>query len=196
MILTDLATRIGLALALGSAALSVNMASANVSVGTFKEGVDVGHRGGALIAERVYKKVIGQKNCAGLGEYEYALKKVISTVKAPRGSNSQFTAGFFHGYVDAVKQAIQGARKECRAHSYLDGTFPGEFFATIFCQVADQDLAALDSFSFGPIYAGWSASEDVRNTCLLSFESIAAECAPTGIAYELLSAAQSASCAE
>lgn len=183
-------------LTLGALALALS-----VNVGTFKEGHDVGKRNGGLIAERVYKRTMlteeGRLDCAGLGLLQQTLNTVAAKARPPRGSSSRFTAGFYSGYVDAIRESVKGARDECRALRFGRGVYPGEFFANVFCQVAQVDEAALAEMTFTSLYDGWSDSQEVRDECAATFQAVTAECAGvTGIAAQLLGVAQTAACSD
>src|SRR5256885_616537 len=105
-------TKLLAAVALGSAVLSVSMAARaesvslglpveEVTVGTFDEGYQVGQRNGTLIAERLYKRTIGNENkgCGALGEFQSAVNLVVARIRPAPGRSTRFTAGFFQGYI-------------------------------------------------------------------------------------------------
>lgn len=194
-------TATALALALGCAALSVKAASAappgdDVTVGTFAEGHQVGLRNGALIAERVHKKTVGKHGCRALNDFQNALNVVTARVRPASNRGTRFTAGFYQGYVDAIKDAVKETRTECKQRRFSDGLFPGAIFGNVFCQAAYEDPAALESLAFGPIYEDWSADKDTRDACEAAFAIVTGDCFASGIASQLLAAAQAASCAE
>lgn len=170
-------------------------ASVNVSVGTFKEGQDVGLRNGGLMAARISKRVLAQRGCAGVGQLQYALGTVVANLHAPLDRSSAFTAGFFNGYVRAIGQSVANARATCRLAEWEDGSFPGELMGGVYCQVAEQYPEALSDLVFGPIYDGWSSSQAVQSECVQAFNDVTLDCAATGIAAELLNASQNAACA-
>lgn len=196
MCIMDLATRAAVTVALLSAALSMKMAIGSESAGTFKEGQDVGKRNGALIAARVHQKVISRQGCKGLAQFQRALDTVTARVRVPGEMSSEFTAGFLQGYVQAIRKSIKDTRHECGSARFDDGGFAGEFFGNVFCQLSDQAPEALGTFAFGPIYEGWSGGDQiVKDGCAAAFEAVAGECA-TGIALQLLTAAQDAACTD
>lgn len=185
-----------LALALGCAALSVKAASANESVGTFKEGHAVGVRNGTLNAQRVHKATIGKRGCSALNQFQNTLNVVTARVRPTSARGSRFTAGFYQGYVDSIRDAVKETRQECKQRRFSDGLFPGALLGNVFCQAAYEDPAALEDLRFGSIYDDWSADKDVRDACEAAFAIVTGDCFASGIAAQLLAAAQVASCAE
>lgn len=192
-----LITKTGLALAIGCAALSVKAIASDVNVGTYADGLKVGARNGTLIAQRVYKATVGKANrgCAALGQFQNALNTVTSTVRPSGGSGTAFAAGFYQGYLDAVRDSLREVRSECKVRRFSDGIFPGALLANVYCQVAADDAAILQEMRFGPVYDGWSGGDEVRDSCSLAFEIVAGDCA-TGLAAELLGGVQAAACAD
>lgn len=191
----NIVTATALAMAIGCAALSVK-ASANEVVGTYKEGHVVGTRNGALNAERVHKATIGKRGCSALTQFQNTLNVVTARVRPTSARGSRFTAGFYQGYVDAIRNAVQETREECKQRRFSDGLFPGALFGNVFCQAAYEDPEALADMKFGSIYDDWSADRDVRDACEAAFAIVTGDCFATGIAAQLLAAAQTASCAE
>lgn len=197
-------TRTALAMAIGCAALSVKAVAddrisiglpARVSVGTFEEGLQVGSRNGTLIAERVHKATIGRKGCAALRQFQNALNSVTARTRPTVSRGSKFTAGFYQGYLNAVREAIKETRIECKVRRFSDGIFPGALIGNVYCAVALEDADALHDITFGNIYDGWSEGRNVRDECDLAFSVVAGDCA-SGLAAQLLGNAQAVACAD
>lgn len=197
-------TKTALAMAIGCAALSVKAVAdervslglpERVSAGTFEEGLQVGGRNGTLLAERVHKATVGKKGCAALNQFQNALNSVTARARPTVSRGSKFTAGFYQGYLNAVREAIKETRTECKVRRFSDGIFPGALIGNVYCAVALEDVDALHHVAFGNIYDGWSNGRNVRDDCELAFSVVAGDCAG-GLAAQLLGNAQAAACAD
>lgn len=162
---------------IGCLGLAAQSAIAQESVGCFAEGLAYGHRNGSLIADRIERRTIETEGCVALTDYQHALRAVLHAVRVPGGRSSNYTAGFYQGYLNAVKESLQTSRAGCQAVIYENGADAGSLLGDFFCQVAANDAQVLDQLDFGPVYSGWAATDLTKTECADAFEVTTAECA-------------------
>ncbi len=147
----------------------------------YKEGLELGHRNGALIVQRLKDKTIGLQGCEALGELENALIKVSRSIKPPsvggQTPDKQLGRGFYHGYLTEVKEAIRETRQGCNAVSFQDGLLPGELAGTVLCQISHISLDVLTEVEASPLYSGWSGgTPELVEQCQTSAQLVLKSC--------------------
>ncbi|RYZ70846.1 MAG: hypothetical protein EOP09_05500 [Proteobacteria bacterium] len=142
------------------AGFSPTWSFANNSVSNlYQEGYEQGERNGTLITERVFDRTLGESGCPSLSQFEDALIRVNRAIKPPAldsGSERERVRGFFKGYSNAVKKALESARTSCGSRSFQTGTYVGSFYGSLLCQVSTQPEETVRSLEMSPLYENWS----------------------------------------
>lgn len=146
----------------------------------YKEGLEIGHRNGGLIVQRLKAKTIGLKGCSALGELEDALIKVSQSIQAPLRDghpDKELARGFYRGYQAEVKEAIRESRHGCHAVSFPSGSVPGELAGAVLCQVSRISVDLLSEVEVEPLHEGWSGGiPEVIDECHASAELVLKTC--------------------
>ncbi len=124
--------------------------------GTFREGFEFGLRNGRLISQRIEARTVGQKGCGGLEDFERGLIAVAKAVRAPESDEDLRVAGFFSGYLDAVKTSLQNVRKGCDFLVFTEGRTLGKLLSAVSCSAAGVSQTVLTTIELGTLESGWS----------------------------------------
>lgn len=150
----------------------------------YSEGYSLGQRNGGLIAQRIYDRTIKAGGCSQLDAYQQALLKVNRTVKAPNlnaDTDVELVRGFFKGYLDSVRLAIESSRRGCKKVKYDSGAFPGQFYGSLICQAVTVNLDLVHTLEIIPLYDGWSGGSTNRSReCEASARVEVKTCVSTG----------------
>ena len=171
----------------------------DLNVGTFSEGYALGSRNGSILIDRMKQATIGTHGCS-LSEvraFEKAVAKVTRNIVPPatRVEDRKFLKGFYRGYLDALKSAVEQARLECKHPHYTQGQIPGELYGSLFCQVASIDLSMIATLGATPLYPGWSGGQsDVELECVESVHATLEQCIGDGVISQEVSLALENSC--
>ena len=145
------------ALALGSAPIPGQPGGSPTS--TYNTGYGLGQRNGTLIAQRLFERTVKLKGCSQLDAYQAGLLNVNRSVRPPNlnGQTDQnLVRGFFKGYLDSVRKAIQTSRSGCKKVKFDNGAFPGQFYGSLLCQAVRVNVDLVQALEVVPLYNGWS----------------------------------------
>jgi hypothetical protein len=138
----------------------------DLSSGSFQEGFQYGLRNGTLISDRVERRTVGQKGCSGIQDLERGLIAIVRSARAPEHSNDQRVAGFYSGYIRAVKKALQDARHGCDFLVFTEGHTVGQLLGAVTCQTAGLSAEALALLDLGQLDSGWTGGvPEVSQEC-------------------------------
>jgi hypothetical protein len=118
-------------------------------------GYAFGNRDGAILAARLKQRTVEQSGCAAIDQLQSSLLGVIGSITPPQ-SDSQFVAGFYSGYVDAIRSTVEQARADCGVAGFSDGAFAGQLYGDVACQAAAISADATAALQLQPLYDGWS----------------------------------------
>ncbi|MGK5082280.1 hypothetical protein WDW37_03165 [Bdellovibrionota bacterium FG-1] len=146
-----------------SMALSTGTASAQLG-GDFGDGYNLGQRNGGILIDRLRQRTVDLEGCGAVARLENSLLRVTQTVRPPFESSGGFVAGFYSGYLNAVRLALATVRTSCGISQYSDGKFAGKFYGEIACQVQAISVDLISSLQIQPLYAGWSGGSNAVQT--------------------------------
>jgi hypothetical protein len=138
------------------------LAAPTEQVGTFEQGVEIGLRNGGLTVLRLKQRTVGTVGCEGLDDLQTALLAVTRVVRPPAQSGDQLVAGFFTGYLRALREGIREARAGCDQLSFDSGAYAGTLYGTLFCQASSVSHDVLGSIETEALYEGWTGGNAER----------------------------------
>ncbi len=147
--------------------------------GDWEDGRAMGLKNGDSIVQRLRQRTIDtDAGCAAEAQLETAVLAVSRAVRPPANAASDdVVAGFYEGYLDALRDGVANARAECDAGAYADGAFAATLYGNVLCQVAKVSAQALIEVTLAPLYTGWSGgSEAVQASCLGTLETTVKAC--------------------
>jgi hypothetical protein len=176
---------------------NVPAAAVVVGGGDFGDGYALGKRNGSILVDRLKSRTTDTQGCQAIDQLESALIKVTRTVRPPAHQRDRFVSGFYSGYLDSVRGAIEDVRWGCDLRSYSSGEFAGQLYGAVACQVETISVDALLGLEFSPLYAGWSGgSSSVQATCRATLTESVRACSD-GVDIDLqLEAAIRVSCSD
>lgn len=125
----------------------------------YREGYDMGERNGILISQRIYDRTIAVGGCADLDAYQDALLRVNRAVKPPAlgaGSETELVRGFFKGYLDSLRKAIESSRNGCGRKAFSSGSYAGAFYGSLLCQMTAQTEDVVSQLEVVHLYDDWT----------------------------------------
>jgi hypothetical protein len=160
--------------------------------GDYADGYSFGERNATLLIHRLRQRTVDAQGCGAVDQLESSLVRVVGTVKPPF-ARDLYVAGFYSGYIDAIRITLSDVRHSCGASRYESGEFAGQLFGTIACQTRSISADAASRLVFQPLYSGWSGgSQTVQADCASALHRTVEACAEgTDLGSSLEAAIQS-----
>lgn len=154
-----------------------------IDVGVVKsheEGYELGLRNGRIMSDRLRLRTVDTEGCVAIDQLQQGLLAVTHTVRPPLHSEGATVRGFYHGYLDAVREAVLESRKLCGITQFGNGGFAGTLFGGVVCQVQSIDAQLVSGLEVASLYRGWSGGsvevqEGCRNTLLTTVQTCSSE---------------------
>jgi len=144
----------------------------------FGKGYRLGQRNGTILVDRLKQRTVDTHGCVAISDLESALLQVTRSVQSPVPGSTRLIGGFYQGYLDSIRNAIQEVRRDCDALSYSSGEFAGDLYGSLVCQVVSVNVFAVSHLELLPLYEGWSGgSSEVLSSCRSSIEATLTACA-------------------
>lgn len=147
--------------------------------GDWEDGRALGLKNGDTIIDKLRARTVDtEAGCSATGQLEAAVLAVSRAVRPPaHAASDDVVAGFYEGYLDALREGVAQVRADCGTGAYADGEFAATLYGNVLCQVSKVSADALISVTLAPLYAGWSGgSEAVQASCLGTLETTLRAC--------------------
>ena len=169
-----------------SASTALSAASANETAPrsglSYKQGYGIGQRNGGLMVKRLQAKTVDTQGCSAIDDLQKALLSVSKKIRAPATKDNDIARGFFRGYLDSIRTALQKTREGCNSLTYERGDFAGELYGSLLCQLSKVSVEAAINFEAVSLFDGWSGGsleteQECNLTAIITLESCAVKSA-------------------
>jgi hypothetical protein len=165
--------------------------------GGFVDGYSLGLRNGRILADRLRQRTVDDYGCSAVGQLQSSLLRVVRSVRPPSWDSDLYVAGFYSGYLDSIRDEVSDARRGCGQSQFYDGSFAGQLYGAVACQVQTFSLTAVSSLQIQPLYDGWSGgSSEVQSSCRTTLTATIESCASSTTVAQQLEASLSVSCSD
>jgi hypothetical protein len=169
----------------------------SLSDGGFADGYQLGQRNGGILVARLKQRTVDADGCDAIDLLQTALIRVTRSVRPPSSSATEFVSGFYSGYVDSIRTTLGQIRGRCGVSEYSSGSFAGELYGAVACQVQTVSIDALLGLELRPLYSGWSGgSESVQSGCRTTLREVVQTCSGGGEISTSIDAAIRISCTD